>query len=173
MKRISLLFICALLAINANAQNKWDKDTDVIIDIDGIKFWESLTRKEFERHFGHALSDRYIEEDMGNYYLLEYEGVKIYLDEDGRMSGFEVDSSKYPIMTLYGLGEGIRVGDTWEKFLSMGYPIYSIKEVGKRTNDVRRYDVALWHKNIVADRFTIFTVENGVITNILSDVIAW
>jgi len=173
MKKISLLAISAFLVINANAQNKWDKDTDVFIDIDGMELYTSPTRVELEKHFGTAVLDKYIEEDMGNYYLLEYEGVKIFIEENGCMSGFEIESSKYPVLTLYGLGEGIRVGDRWEKFLSSNYPVHSIYETKGYIDGGIWQNVVMWYKNDIFDHITSFYVVNGVITKITSGPVEW
>ena len=166
MRRISLLCICMLFAVNVSAQNKWDKDTDVFVDIDRIQIWSYPSKEELNNHFGDPIYDGYVEADIENYYLLEYEGVRLFIAEDGKLFGFELDSSKYPVMTLYGLGEGIRIGDSLEKFLSLPYPIHSSYELKGDEDSVKLYCFSLWKNNAVSDHITVFTVKDGIIVKI-------
>ena len=168
MKKISLLFICALLAINANAQNKWDKDTDVFVDIDGIEIGGKPSREELAKHFGTPISDEYIEADLLNYYRITYDGLIINVEEDGTVRSFILESSKYPVMTLYGLGDGIRVGDSWKKFLSINYPVYKISERKGNMESEYWYNVTMWYKGYFFDHVTTFIVRNGIIIEIFS-----
>ena len=173
MKKISLLFICALLAINANAQNKWDKDTDVFVDIDGIEIGGKPSREELAKHFGTPISDEYIEADLLNYYRITYDGLIINVEEDGTVRSFILESSKYPVMTLYGVGDGIRVGDSLNSSLLKGYPICYECELDGFTEGEKRFCFYLKRKDFVPDHFTTFYVRDGTINKIISAPVEW
>lgn len=172
MKRIIVLLIGIFLSVSANTQDKCDKDTDAIIDIDGIEIGSFPTKDELNNHFGVPISDELVKADVYDYYLLQYDGLKIYLDESKRLCGFELVSNKYPIMTLYGKANGIKIGDSWSGFLNASFPIYSIDEE-KNDNGEMEYVVYLWHNGKVSDHFTSFKVVNDKITYILSDDVDW
>lgn len=171
MKRIIVLIIGVVISVSANARDKCDKDINVFIDIDGIEIGTFPTKDELNNHFGVPISDELLKGDVGDYYLVEYDGLKIYLDENRRLCGFELVSNQYPIMTLYGRDNGIKIGDSWSKFLNAGFPIYAIDE--KNDNGKMEYVVYLWYKSNVSDHFTVFKVVDDTITYVLSDDVDW
>ncbi len=166
MKRIIVLIICIILSFKANAQNTIEKNISVFVDIDGIELYTSPTKEELNDHFGTPISEAYIEADMYNYYEIIYDGLVLHLDEKGKLFSFYLNSSKYPVMTLYAFGKYVKVGDKWDKFLSMGYPIYSIRE--NYAEGYVRYNVVIWYKSYTFDHVTSFFVTNGIITAISS-----
>jgi hypothetical protein len=168
MKRMVLLFICALWAINVNAQNKWDKDTDVFVDIDGVEIGDKPSREELAKHFGTPISDEYIEADLLNYYRITYDGLIINVEEDGTVRSFILESSEYPVMTLYGVGDGIRVGDRWDKSQIAQYPVYDIEEMDGYHEGEVWYNVTMWYKGYTFDHVTSFIVKEGIIIEIYS-----
>jgi len=71
-------------------------------------------------------------------------------------------------MTLYGLGEGIKVGDSLDKFLKAGYPVYWHYELDGVNDSEKRYCFYVRRKDFVPDHVTTFTIKNGIITAISS-----
>ena len=176
MKRIVLLWLSVVLPFMANAQNKWDKDTDVFVDIDGIELYTSPTQEELEARFGtaecaiHKVGDG----DLGPYdYYYKFEGLELYVDTECGLKKFVLTSGKYPVMTLYGVGDGIRVGDSWEKFLSSNYPVSSIYETKGNIDGGFWHNVVMWYKNDTFDHITSFYVVDGIITTITSEPVEW
>ena len=165
--------ICALLAINVNAQNKWDKDTDVFVDIDGVEIGDKPSREELAKHFGTPISDEYIEADLLNYYRITYDGLIINVEEDGTVRSFILESSEYPVMTLYGVGDGIRVGDSLNSSLLKGYPICYEYELDSFAEGEKRFCFYLKRKDFVPDHFTTFYVRDGTINKIISAPVEW
>lgn len=168
MKKL-ILFVAQIIMVTAlSAQDVVEYGPDVFIDIDGIQIGDYPTREELNSHFGTPVSEAYIEADMYNYYEITYDGIVIDLDEKGKLFSFDLNSSKYPVMTLYGLGEGIRIGDSLDKFLKAGYPIYWHYELDGVNDSEKRYCFYVKRKDYVPDHVTTFTIKNGIITAISS-----
>ena len=177
MKRIVLLWLSIVLPFIASGQNKCDKDTDVFVDIDGIELYTSPTQEELEARFGtaecaiHKVGDG----DLGpyDYYYYKFDGLELYVDTECGLKKFVLTSGKYPVMTLYGVGDGIRVGDSWEKFLSSNYPVSSIYETKGNIDGGFWHNVVMWYKNDTFDHITSFYVVDGIITTITSEPVEW
>ena len=162
MRRLFLLFAGLIMTVSLFAQEVVEYGPDVFIDIDGIEIGGKPSREELIKHFGELVSDSYVEGDLYNYYSLKFRDVEIGLWADGGVLGFKSLSSNYYVMTLYGLGEGVKVGDSLEKFLSVGYPIYS----GHKTKGVDGEYYYMFYmrvKDYVPDYHTYFTIRDGII----------
>ena len=150
------------MTVSLFAQEVVEYGPDVFIDIDGIEIGGKPSREELIKHFGELVSDSYVEGDLYNYYSLKFRDVEIGLWADGGVLGFKSLSSNYYVMTLYGLGEGVKVGDSLEKFLSVGYPIYS----GHKTKGVDGEYYYMFYmrvKDYIPDYHTYFTIRDGII----------
>ena len=162
MRRFLLLFAGLIMTVSLFAQEVVEYGPDVFIDIDGIEIGGKPSREELIKHFGELVSNSYVEGDLYNYYSLKFRDVEIGLWEDGGVLGFKSLSSTYYVMTLYGLGEGVKVGDSLEKFLSLGYPIYS----GHKTAGVDGEYYYMFYirvKDYIPDYHTYFTIRDGII----------
>ena len=162
MRKLFLLFAGLIMTVSLFAQEVVEYGPDVFIDIDGIEIGGKPSREELIKHFGELVSDSYVEGDLYNYYSLKFRDVEIGLWADGGVLGFKSLSSNYYVMTLYGLGEGVKVGDSLEKFLSVGYPIYS----GHKTKGVDGEYYYMFYmrvKDYIPDYHTYFTIRDGII----------
>jgi hypothetical protein len=172
MKRIVLLWLSVVLSFIASGQNKCDKDTDVFVDIDGIELYTSPTQEELETHFGTAM---YAIHKVGNgdlgpydYYYYKFEGLELYVDTECGLKKFVLTSGKYPVMTLYGVGDGIRVGDKWDKSKISQMPVYDIEEMAGYHEGEVWYNVTMWYKSYTFDHVTSFIVKEGIVIEIYS-----
>ena len=168
MRKLFLILAGLIMTVSLFAQEVVEYGPDVFIDIDGIEIGGKPSREELAKHFGTPISDEYIEADLLNYYRITYDGLIINVEEDGTVRSFILESSKYPVMTLYGLGDGIRVGDSWKKFLSINYPVYKISERKGNMESEYWYNVTMWYKGYFFDHVTTFIVRNGIIIEIFS-----
>ena len=162
MRKLFLILAGLIMTVSLFAQEVVEYGPDVFIDIDGIEIGGKPSREELIKHFGELVSDSYVEGDLYNYYSLKFRDVEIGLWADGGVLGFKSLSSNYYVMTLYGLGEGVKVGDSLEKFLSVGYPIYS----GHKTKGVDGEYYYMFYmrvKDYIPDYHTYFTIRDGII----------
>lgn len=162
MKKLILIVFQLIVMASLSAQDVVEYGPDVFIDIDGIQIGDKLTKEEMESHFGELISEKYEEGDIYNCYEYKFKEVEIELDGNGALLGFKLLSPKYPVMTLYEEGKCIRVGDSLEKFLSLGYPICFCREVAK-PNDEYYYIFCVKVKDFIPDYDTLFTIKNGLI----------
>ncbi len=162
MKKLMLIVAQLIMAVGLSAQEVVEYGPDVFIDIDGVQIGDKLTKEDMVSHFGELISEKYEEGDIYNCYEYEFKDVEIQLDESRALLGFKLVSSNYPVMTLYKKGESIRVGDSLEKFLSLGYPICFSREVAK-TDEESYFIFCVKIKDYVPDYRTYLTIKNGII----------
>ena len=156
MKKLMLVVALLIMAVGLSAQEVVEYGPDVFIDIDGIQIGDYPTREELNSHFGIPICETYIEADIDNYFLIEYDGVSVELDENGKMIGFKLTSSGYPMMTLY-QDEGIRIGETLNYFLSKGFPICYVYEL-EGEGEKKIFCFSVKRKDFVPDYITSFTL---------------
>jgi hypothetical protein len=173
MRKLFLLFAGLIMTVSLFAQEVVEYGPDVFIDIDGIEIGGKPSREELAKHFGTPISDEYIEADLLNYYRITYDGVIINVEEDGTVRSFILESSEYPVMTLYGVGDGIRVGDSLNSSLLKGYPICYEYELDGFAEGEKRFCFYLKRKDFVPDHFTTFYVRDGTINKIISAPVEW
>jgi len=165
MKRITTIFIAALISLAASAQ------TDFLMNFDlcGIKPGTMLTKAQIIQRFGNPISIKtYRDPDDSKHYFTEYdyENWMICIDSVEGLCGFTVCSSEYPVATSMIDLDGIRVGDSMD--ILKRYPIENLTKRPELKNT--------GYKKLDADMYTFYfpngddiqsiEVKNGKIVSI-------
>lgn len=124
------------------------------VDVEGIREESFPKMEELERVFGPIISKQYVVSDLGGYNELVFDGIVIMVDDEYGMDSFEVTSSKYEIMSSFGVG--FYIGDSIETLSQSNYPFASFNKT-KSNQEFEEY--VFYLKN--SDRMNVVKVKDG------------